>query len=204
MASEEILIATTKRGKVRELSEKLSAIPARWRSLDDFPNITQAVENGATFEENALIKARWYAKQTRIFSLADDSGLEVDALDGAPGIHSARFAGENVPDHARTELLLEKLKRSSDTERRARFVCVIALADPTTDETVTFRGLCEGIIAPEPRGSGGFGYDPVFIPDGYGQTFGELPSDIKDCISHRARALAITLQYLRGLFGVAP
>lgn len=204
MDSVEILIATTNAGKARELSQKLSGIPARWRNLADFPDTPLANETGATFEENALIKARWYAEQTGMTALADDSGLEVDALNGAPGIHSARFAGDDATDGERTKLLLEKLARKGDAERRARFVCIIALAFANGKEIAMFEGSCEGRIAREPRGHGGFGYDPVFIPDGYDQTFGELPAEIKDLISHRARALAGALQYLRERFGGAP
>lgn len=193
----ELLIATRNPGKVREVGSLLEAYPLRLRSLAEFPQTSEVEETGATFAENAALKAQAYAAQTGCWTLADDSGLEVDALDGAPGVHSARYGGAGArSDAARVERLLEALSSTGDTQRRARFICVIAIADAEGQLVDLFTGSCEGRIAPEPRGSGGFGYDPVFVPDGYEQSFGELPSEIKQNISHRARALRAAIPFL--------
>lgn len=192
----ELLIATRNPGKVREVESLLGAYPLRLRSLAEFPATRDVEETGATFSENASIKARGYAAQTGCWTLADDSGLEVDALGGAPGIYSARYGGAGVSDAARIERLLEALSHTSDTERRARFISVIAIADMKGNLAELFTGSCEGHIAHVPRGSGGFGYDPVFVPEGYEKSFGELPSEIKQTISHRARALKAALPFL--------
>jgi XTP/dITP diphosphohydrolase len=197
----ELLIATRNRGKVLEVESLLGALPLRLRSLADFPATQEVEETGATFEENSAIKARAYATQTGCWTLADDSGLEVEALNGAPGVFSARYGGPEATDAERIALLLDALSRSGDANRRARFVCVIAVADSRANLLSLFTGTCEGRIAPEPHGGGGFGYDPVFVPDGYEQTFGELPAGIKQRISHRARALRAALPFLLDHFG---
>lgn len=197
----ELLIATRNPGKLNEVRQLLFDFPFRLRSLTDFPQTTEVEETGATFSENASIKATAYAMQTRMWALADDSGLEVDALSGAPGVYSARYAGENASDAERVELLLSELARTGDSVRRARFVCAIAIADPTGRIEHLSEGRCEGRIAQAPRGQKGFGYDPVFIPEGYEQTFGELSSEIKGIISHRARALADMRAFLLKLSG---
>ncbi len=199
MASSELLIATRNQGKVREFARFLADLPVRLRSLAEFPDISEVAETGSTFSENARLKAYSYAAQTGLWTLADDSGLEVEALGGAPGLLSARYAGEGASDAARVARLLEELSGKPDEERRARFICVLALTLPPREETWVFIGRCEGRIASEPRGAHGFGYDPVFIPEGYTQTFGELPVEVKQRISHRARAVAearACLQYL--------
>ncbi|HEV2798859.1 MAG TPA: XTP/dITP diphosphatase [Pyrinomonadaceae bacterium] len=192
----ELLIATNNAGKLRELRELLGNLPLRLRQLSEFPHIEEVEETGQTFAENALLKARLYGRQTNLWTLADDSGLEVDALGGAPGVLSARYAGRNATDEERNARLLSELARTGDGRRTARFICVIALFDPATRATEIFNGTCEGHIAEQPRGQHGFGYDPLFIPAGYTQTFGELSEAVKQRISHRARALAAVRVYL--------
>jgi XTP/dITP diphosphohydrolase len=196
----ELLVATNNAGKVRELESALSDLPLRLRLLREFADVPEAVETGETFAENAALKARYYSAHARVLTLSDDSGLVVDALGGAPGVYSARYAGKSATYAERIGKLLEEIEATGDRERRARFVCVIAVAEPLTGELVTFEGRCEGRIAREPRGSGGFGYDPVFIPEGHTQTFGELPEEIKRTISHRALAVEAASRYLRERF----
>jgi XTP/dITP diphosphohydrolase len=194
----ELLVATSNAGKVRELSLLLADAPLRLRLLSDFTGIPEAVESGQTFADNATIKAIHYSTLSGLFTLSDDSGLAVDALGGAPGVYSARYAGTQATYAERMSRLLGELANAGDQERRARFVCVIALAEPETGAVETFEGRCEGRIAYAPRGTGGFGYDPIFIPEGHEQTFGELPDEIKQNISHRARALSKAVSFLRG------
>ncbi|HST53888.1 MAG TPA: RdgB/HAM1 family non-canonical purine NTP pyrophosphatase [Pyrinomonadaceae bacterium] len=193
----ELLVATHNAGKVRELSRRLADVPLRLRLLSEFPSITEAEETGSTFAENATLKALHYSTLGGLLSLADDSGLAVDALGGAPGVYSARYAGPHATYAERMAKLLDEIAATGDPKRRARFVCVIAVADPFAGFLETFDGCCEGRIAREPRGAGGFGYDPVFIPEGHTQTFGELPDEIKQTISHRARALEKACRFLR-------
>jgi XTP/dITP diphosphohydrolase len=201
MLPKELLIATRNAGKVREVRELLSDLAIALRGLQDFPLTTEVEETGATFAENASIKALAYAAQTGLWAIADDSGLEVDALGGAPGVYSARYAGAHASDAERIELLLYELERTGDAYRRARFVCAIAVADPQGNIKQVSEGRCEGRIAHAPRGTRGFGYDPVFVPEGHEQSFGELPSEIKAKISHRARALAEARSFLLKLSG---
>ena len=193
----ELLVATNNKGKVRELSQLLSDFPLSLRLLGEFPDIVEAEETGETFAENASIKALNYSAHTGLLTLSDDSGLVVDALGGAPGVRSARYAGREATYAERMSKLLGELDATGDAERRARFVCVIAVADPSAGALHTFEGACEGRIARAPRGTGGFGYDPVFIPDGHDRTFGELPAEVKHSLSHRARALALAARHLR-------
>ncbi|HEX8335441.1 MAG TPA: non-canonical purine NTP pyrophosphatase, partial [Pyrinomonadaceae bacterium] len=136
-------------------------------------------------------------RYTGLPAVADDSGLAVDALGGAPGVRSARYAGREATYAERMSKLIGELDATGDTERRARFVCVIAVADPAAGTLHTFEGTCGGRIAPAPRGAGGFGYDPLFIPDGHERTFGELPAEVKQTLSHRARALGQAVKHLR-------
>lgn len=192
-----ILIATQNSGKVLELKNLLADLRVEILNLKDFPNIVEAEETGATFVENAALKAESYARQTGILALADDSGLEVAALGGAPGIYSARYAGETASDETRIEKLLNEISRTGNDDRQARFVCAIAIADENGELIFTAEDYCEGKIAFEPRGQNGFGYDPVFIPSGFDQTFGELSEPGKRKISHRARALVKIIRYLR-------
>ena len=193
----QILAATTNKHKIQEFQAMLDASADSGRvciispdTIKDFPEI---VENGTSFEENARIKAGQAARYADMAAFADDSGLEVAALGGAPGIYSARYGGENATFPEKIAKLLAELGNAED--RRARFVCVIALAY-RGDIVETFRGEVTGRIAYEPRGSQGFGYDPVFIPDGYDKTFGELGEEVKSKISHRARAFAQAAEFI--------
>lgn len=196
----ELLIATRNAGKVGELKRMLGDFPVRLRDLSEWPEIAEVDEIGSTFEENAALKARGYANQTGLPTLADDSGLEVAALGGAPGVFSARYVGPQASDAERIARLLFELEAAGDAERRARFVCVIALAQPGIEHVKSFAGMCVGHLARESRGSGGFGYDPVFVPEGFAETFGELPSEVKQQISHRARALRQAKSFLIAQF----
>jgi XTP/dITP diphosphohydrolase len=198
----ELLIATNNPGKVAELKDLLAKLPVELLCLLDFNNIIEAEETGLTFSENAQIKARSYAAQTGVPALADDSGLEVEALDGRPGVLSARYGGEETSFSEKITRLLKELGAAHDVHRRASFSCSIAVADSTGKILRTVTGVCRGRIAPEPRGSGGFGYDPIFIPDGYDQTFGELAPSIKQEISHRAVAFREIIPFLLDFIAV--
>lgn len=191
-----LLIATGNRGKARELRRLFAELPVEFLDLNDFARISEAAETGASFRENAALKAAGYARQTGIWALADDSGLEVEALGGAPGIYSARFGGPAAGYDTKIAALLRQIADAGGRSRRARFVCAMALAGPGGEIRFEAVGICDGTIADAPRGTLGFGYDPVFIPEGFDQTFGELPDDIKQQISHRARASAQILRYL--------
>lgn len=195
-----LLVATHNEGKVREIRGLLEGFPLGVRWLSEFGRIPEAEETGATFVENAVLKARYYSSLTGLLTLSDDSGLEVEALGGAPGVHSARYGGRNLPYPEKMARLLDELTATNTEDRRARFKCVIALADPSSGAVNTFDGVCEGRLAHAPRGSGGFGYDPLFVPEGHTQTFGELPPEVKQHLSHRARALAKASAFLRGRF----
>lgn len=192
-----LLLGTRNPGKLREITSILEGSGWSFTSLQGFDYLGSAEENGVTYAENAIAKARFYAAATGLLALADDSGLEVAALDGGPGVYSARYAGENASDADRRELLLSELSKTSNTDRRARFVSVVAIADPAGTVLNLSEGICDGTITSTPRGNGGFGYDPLFIPDGYSQTFAELPEHIKNRISHRALALAQTKHFGR-------
>jgi non-canonical purine NTP pyrophosphatase (RdgB/HAM1 family) len=191
-----LILATGNAGKLRELRELFGEIPHELRSLRDFAGIRDVEETGSTFEENALLKARGFASQTGVMSLADDSGLEVEVLGNAPGVLSARFAGRESGYDVKIAELLRKIDETGDDRRRARFVCVMAICDPEGKVINISRGVCNGTIAPSPRGDRGFGYDPIFIPDGYDRTFGELGDDVKRRISHRAQAAQLIIRYL--------
>lgn len=186
----DILIATTNAGKVREYADLMAGLPLRCLSLRDVGLDGMDVDETAnTFEGNAELKVRAYAQASGLHALADDSGLVVDALGGQPGVFSHRWAGANADDAARYTKLLRELEGVPDAERTARFVCVIAVANPHTLDIVTADGMCEGRIARAPDLSGGgFGYDPVFIADGYTVALSALPPDEKNRISHRGRA----------------
>lgn len=196
----ELLVATNNAGKIRELNGLLANLPLRLRQLSEFPQIEEVEETGKTFTENASLKAHLYSRQTNLWTLADDSGLEVDALGGRPGVLSARYAGQHATDEDRNARLLAELSLTDDEQRTARFICAIALYDPATGATEIFNGTCEGRIARHPRGHNGFGYDPLFIPSGHTHTFGELSDTEKQQISHRSRALAAVRLYLQGRF----
>lgn len=192
----ELLIGTRNRGKVREIHEALKPLPLTLRDLTEYPNISVPFESGSSYEENATIKARYYAIQSWLLSLADDSGLEVSALDGAPGVKSARFGGDHASDSDRVELLLSRMSDVPTPMRQATFVCVMVVAEPRGCVLHVAEGRCHGTISMSPAGESGFGYDPIFIPKGYDLTFGQLPSEIKNKISHRARALASVRKFL--------
>lgn len=198
----ELLIATSNQGKVREIEELFGGTTVRFRSLLDFSTVIEVPETGSTFEENAILKARGYALQTGIWALADDSGLEIEALDNAPGVFSARYGGDETSFDQKMSMLLDEMELTEDTRRVARFVCSMALANTKGEIIVTAEGICEGKIADAPRGNRGFGYDPMFIPAGLDKTFGELPDDIKREISHRARASVKIMRYLLGFIAV--
>jgi len=185
----EIVLATRNYNKIREIKRILNDVNVRFLSLEDFPGCPEAVEDGETLEANAKEKALVVSHYTKKLSLAEDSGLEVEALGGAPGIHSARFAGANATYEDNNKKLLKLMEKIPQEERRAKFRCVAVLAKPD-GEAVTCEGICEGIIAFDMKGESGFGYDPLFIVPGYGKTFAELGEEIKNRISHRTRALA--------------
>ena len=191
----EIVIATHNTGKAREIAAVMSGLTARFSSLADRCDAPQIEEKGDTFEENARTKAGGYAAALGLPCLADDSGLEVDALDGAPGVRSARYAGTQGDDVANNRLLSGQLAAVADGERGAQFVCVAALAFPD-GRLCTTRGECRGVILQESRGSGGFGYDPLFLPDGYAETFAEMDPKIKNRISHRAMAMELMRRHI--------
>lgn len=182
-----LLVATGNPGKVLELAELLRAAPFTLVSLRALNLPAEIDEPADTFEGNAVVKAETYARMSGLLTLADDSGLEVDALDGAPGVHSRRFAGEHASDDDRTALVLHRLADTPWERRTARYRCVIALAAPGRP-TVTCEGACSGIIEYGPRGDGGFGYDPVFFLPEYGKTVAELSLEEKNQVSHRASA----------------
>lgn len=192
-----ITIATFNSGKAAEYRTMLKDVNARIRTLDEYSAISEVPETAPSFAGNAAIKACGYAVATGTVTLADDSGLEVAALGGRPGVLSARYGGGDLSFAEKMQMILREMASATSMDRRARFVCEIAMADPTGKILLTARGICNGTIAPEPRGTGGFGYDPVFIPDGYDATFGELAEVVKHQISHRARAFAQIIPYLR-------
>ena len=182
-----LLLATNNKGKVEEFRQLLKGMCKQIVSLSEAGVSNVVEESGASFEENALIKAVAYARQTGMMALADDSGLEVDALGGEPGIKSARYAGADASDEDRVRFLLSRLANVPVERRGARFRCVIALATPD-GRTATCDGACEGVIALEPKGTHGFGYDPVFYFPQFGKTMAELTPEEKAKVSHRGRA----------------
>jgi XTP/dITP diphosphohydrolase len=193
-----VLLATRNAGKLAELRRMLADGPVEVVGLADVPEFPDAPETGATFAENALAKARDAANATGLPSVADDSGLAVDALNGMPGVLSARWSGRHGDDVANLELLLGQLTDVPDERRGAAFVCAAALVVPGGLETV-LHGEWTGRIVREPRGSGGFGYDPIFVPDGEQRTSAELSPEEKDAASHRGLAMRALLPHLRDL-----
>ena len=182
-----LVIATRNKGKTLEIKELLKNFPVEIKNLDDFGPIPHLEEDGDTFDENAYKKASFAARILGLPALADDSGLIVEALDGAPGIHSARYAGENATDEQRYLKLLDDMK--GKTNRKAAFECVISIAVPT-GPALTYEARCEGLITTEPAGSNGFGYDPVFFYTPLNKTFAQITREEKNRISHRGKALA--------------
>jgi XTP/dITP diphosphohydrolase len=189
----EILAATRNRHKIEEFKKLLSEQGVDIIGLDDIEGSPDTVEDGKSFEENARKKALEASNFAEMAAFADDSGLEVEALNGAPGIHSARYAGENATNEERIAKLLKELEGVEN--RNAKFVCALAIANEG-EIIETFRGEVKGKIIDAPRGEHGFGYDPVFVPDGYDKTFAELGPEIKDKISHRARATQEAIDYI--------
>lgn len=198
-----LLIGTQNSGKVVEIKRILGGIPAELTSLNDLPEIAPPIEDGATFLDNAVIKAMYYFEQSGIMTMADDSGLEVDALSGAPGVRSARYGGEGLNDSDRIALVLEQMRGVADDKRSARFRCVIAVAGfGMPNGYITAEGVVDGMIMREPRGDNGFGYDPIFVPDGEVRTTAELSESEKDALSHRGIALrSLKLDLLEILSG---
>ncbi len=192
----ELIIATTNKGKLKEFRELLSDLPVLLRGLEEFQDISEPEETGQSFLENAELKAVYYALAAKKWTLADDSGLEVEALENAPGVFSARYSGKNSSDKENISKLLTELDKTANKERKARFVCEMALSDETGQIKFRARGICTGKIAGKPKGNYGFGYDPVFIPEGFSETFGELPNDLKQEISHRAKATQKIIEFL--------
>jgi len=216
-----LLLATRNPGKVREIESILADSGWSFSSLQAFPDVSTPDETSATYAENAILKARFYAEATGMCALADDSGLEVDALNGAPGVHSARFAAldtgadGNSTDAENSAKLLRLLKHVPLEKRTARFRCVLALAPAAREQNESaspvcyanetelqielFEGICEGRILVESRGTSGFGYDPLFVPNGFDRTFAELGETEKNQISHRAKALKKLKQRLAAM-----
>jgi len=184
----DIVLATRNEGKVREFLRLLAGLDLNLLSMNNFPDIGDIEENGGTFEENALIKARTVSSITGLITIADDSGLEVDALDGRPGVYSARYAGEAASDRENYLKLLEEMKDLPEADRGAAFVCTIAACTPS-GESITTVGRCKGVIASAPEGEGGFGYDPVFYLPDFACTMASISSENKNNISHRGKAV---------------
>src|SRR5690625_6417367 len=195
MKMNELIIATRNKGKVKEFKNLLEDDQLQINSLNEFQDERFDVEEtGETFAENARLKAEQISKILHSPVLADDSGLVIDALNGEPGIYSARFAGEPTNDVENYEKVLRKMKDTPVENRTAQFICVLALVTPG-EEAKFFMGRCYGLIARLPSGTNGFGYDPIFIPEGYEQTMAELPSDVKNQIRHRYHTIKIFQHY---------
>lgn len=187
-----LVIATHNKGKSREFADMLGSTRIQWRDLSAFPSVGEVGETGETFLVNACLKASTYAKRLKHWTIADDSGLEVDALAGSPGVYSARWAamhGAGQGDAANNSLLLQQLQNVPDPQRTARFVCTLALSDPFGQIVLTVRDTVEGSILRELRGANGFGYDPMFLIRSLGKTTAELSAEQKHAISHRGKAL---------------
>lgn len=185
----DLIVASRNKGKIAEIKELLAGLPYQVTSLLDYPHLPDVVEDGKTYKANALKKAVEIAKLTGKMTMSDDSGIEVKALNNAPGIYSARFAGYGASEADKNRKLFEMLKGVPMSKRQARYRCVIALVDGKGKAVGVVEGTCSGYITTEERGSNGFGFDPLFLLKRYNKTFGELPASIKKSISHRARAL---------------
>lgn len=194
----ELVLASGNKGKLAEFQRLLDGLDVQIHSMKDYPEIGEIVEDGSTFAENALIKAKAVCKATGKPAMADDSGLAVDALNGAPGIYSARFAGEQRSDADNNAKVLRLMETVADADRTARFFCVIAIVLPDGRE-YTVEGTCEGIILHALRGEGGFGYDPLFYVESMNKTFAELTMEEKNRISHRGHANRKAVEIIRGL-----
>jgi XTP/dITP diphosphohydrolase len=185
---ETVIIATKNKGKAKEFEKLFLPHGLMVKTLIDYPELEDVEETGTTFEENAVLKAEAISKALDVRVISDDSGLVVDALEGRPGVYSARYAGIEKNDEANIDKVLEELQDVPDSERTARFCCALAMAEPGK-ETLTVFGTCEGHILRERRGTNGFGYDPIFFVDSLGKAMAELPSEEKNKISHRAVAI---------------
>jgi len=185
----ELIVASRNKGKVGEIKELLAGLPYKVTSLFEYPQIPEIIEDGKTYRANALKKAREVALFTGKMAISDDSGIEVKALGNAPGIYSARFAGEGASEKARNKKLFAMLKNVPISKRQARYRCVIALVNAKGQELGIVQGTCSGLIATKEIGTNGFGFDPLFLLKRYNKTFGQLPASLKAKISHRARAL---------------
>lgn len=199
MATEktEMILGTRNHGKIAEFRSLFKGMQIKLLSFYDFPDVPPVVEDGKTFQDNAVKKAKVIAKATGRTAVSDDSGLEVDFLNAAPGVYSARFAGERATDRDNARKVLKMLDGAAWEERSARFVCVICAATPK-GKIVSAEGTCQGTISFEMRGSHGFGYDPIFIPDGYQMTMAEIEPELKNRISHRADAMKKFRKVLKG------
>lgn len=191
-----VVLATNNKGKIAELRAILGGSSLELLSADEVGGLPDVEETAETFEENAFLKAQEVSRHTGLAAIADDSGLEVEALGAAPGVRSARYAGDAQDDAANVAKLLAELQVVPAAERGARFVCVAAFVD-TEGRRLTARGTCEGSIAGGPRGTRGFGYDPVFVPEGYDRTMAELPAETKNVVSHRGKAFRALREQLR-------
>lgn len=206
LANKTLVIATNNEGKRQEFAAAFAPLGVGVRSLADFNELPEIIEDGVTFADNAQLKAKLVANHLQLPVLADDSGLCVDALDGRPGVYSARYAGEQATDEDNNNKLLAELKALRQEEEEfaaendrlstAHFVCALALYDPLTEKLLTVEGRCSGYITAVPRGTNGFGYDPLFFVPQYGQTMAELPPQLKMEISHRGEAIRQLLQRL--------
>lgn len=190
-----LLLATTSRGKIREQREALAGLDVELETLESWPEVVPPKEPGPSFMDNAIVKALFYQRATGLAAIGEDSGLVIDALDGEPGIHSARWLGHDTSYAVKNARVLEKLTGVADEDRSARYVSAVALA---IDDAVVFtsEGICEGRIALEPRGEGGFGYDPIFFYPPHGRTMAELSPEEKNAVSHRGVAMAKLRDYL--------
>jgi len=195
----QLLLATHNRDKAREISALLSNAGVEVLTLDAFPQIGPIVEDADTLEGNALLKANAVARATRLPSLGDDTGLEVGYLNGEPGVYSSRYSGEHATYASNVAKLIREMKGVPERRRSARFRCVLAFVVPG-NEPVTVEGICRGSILENPRGNGGFGYDPLFLPRGYRQTLAEMDLSVKNTLSHRARAMQNMLPHLQEFF----
>jgi XTP/dITP diphosphohydrolase len=202
MVSRRLLVATHNQGKVAEFRRMLTLDGVEIVGLADLGIGEEIAETGHTFRENASLKASGFARLAGIPTLADDSGLSIDYLNGWPGVLSARYAGDGASDIERMEKVLSEMSNAANAQRSARFICVLSISDADGEIVAEVEGVCEGIIVREPRGANGFGYDPIFQPIGFDKTFGELGSDIKDSISHRANAISKIIPFLQGFFNI--
>lgn len=199
---DQLLIATRNPGKVREIVSMLARNGISTITLADLPALPDVEETGRTFLENAIIKAAAYSAAARCYALADDSGLEVAALGGRPGVFSARYAGDSADYETKIRTLLREVEKTAAADRSARFVCSMAFADPAGEIVWSAEGVCNGELTGSPRGANGFGYDPIFMPLGFDKTFAELDDKVKSTISHRAKATESFMRFFPDFIGV--